>query len=192
MKSKLLGIVKSSEIFVFVLTLLVIVGLTAVNYQISAARARNEERRENLDEIQAALIKFYKTYQFYPENSTDGKIVACKGPETVVRRGLILFDNPVPCEWGEDGLSEDPTDDGLVKLLDPIPPDPNALNGYSYFYLSTGQEFQIFASYEGKPELEYNEIIAKFSLPCGTKVCNSVKGSSGVSLEVPIKSVNNE
>lgn len=191
MTKKILGIIKPSEVTVFLLTILVIVGLSFYNYNLSAARSRNEERRENLDEIQAALILFHKTYGFYPKSS-NGKIQACKGPETNIKRGLLIYENLVPCEWGKDGLSEDPTDSGLVKLLDPIPPDPNAENGYQYMYLSNGAEFQIFAAYEGKPELEYKREIEKLGLLCGTKICNGIKGSLGVSLEVPLKVMNNE
>lgn len=190
---KFLGILTTSEIAVFLGTLLIIVVLTLINFSASARRERNENRSSNLDMIVEAMKKFHKTYGFYPLSSSDHKIVACVGEKTIIRRGTRNFINPVPCEWETDSFSEDPTDPGLAPLLTIIPTDPDSANGVRYHYRSDGKNFQIYAAYEGRPHLEYKSSVEKLGLPCGNKICNSGKANSDdVALDVPLEFVNNE
>ena len=189
---KIFGILKPSEIIVFLSTIGFIVVLTLLNFSASAMRERNENRSKNLDSIVEAMKKFHKTYGFYPKSSPDHKIIACAGEKTLIRRGTQDFINPVPCEWETDQFSEDITDPGLAPLLTIIPTDPDSANGVRYHYISDGKNYQIYAAYEGKPKLDFNEKVRKLGLTCGTKICNGGKANSEeISLDQPIDTSNN-
>lgn len=185
---RLFGIFKTSEIIIFLGTIVAILILTFFNFKASEMRQRNENRSANLDAIVEAMKKFNKVFGFYPVSSPDHKIVACADEHTIIRRGTKDFIKPVACEWETDNFSEDATDESLAPLLTIIPTDPSSADGVRYHYISDGKNFQIYAAYEGKPKLEYKESVRKLGLTCGNKICNGGKtNSEEVAIDQPIK-----
>lgn len=122
-----------------------------------------------------ALKKYQDESGFIPL-SRDGKILACGNK--VDEQGFPVFEI---CKWGKDGVGE-------IKML---PLDPHTGRGVSYYFLSNGRHFQIFAALEGKDESEYDEKIVKRNLPCGTIICNFGL-SSGPPLDKSLEEYENE
>lgn len=175
------------ELFIFSLTLLVIILISFFGLKLSFRRARDDARRADISAIEVSLIKFKEEYGIYPLSSPDGKIEACLGDKTVVVRRLKIYTGAVACNWGEDIFTLDPTDVSFPRLLNPIPRDPRSEDGYSYMFISDGANFQVYAAFEGTSEPEYNASIEKLKLNCGSKVCNVGKASLGAALDKPLK-----
>src|SRR6266567_2349028 len=93
--SKFFGI---KELLILSFTIVAIVLISLVNFQISFRKVRDEKRRVDLGNIANALNKFNDQYGFYPP-SIDGKIGACIGSSTKIKRTLEIFKDPVACDW---------------------------------------------------------------------------------------------
>lgn len=141
------------------------------NYQISLARGRDLDRKNDLSYISKLLDKYKDENMSYPA-SQDGKIVACPTDDPLVLR---------PCEWGKDGLGEAKT----------LPQDPRKSDGASYYYVSNRRNFQIYAALEREDQDEYESNIFVRKLPCGTKICNLGR-SSDIPLDKSIEEYENE
>lgn len=181
-----MNFLKRSEIFAFFLLIFFIVVVSYFNFQVSFRRERDNIRRNDLTAVVDALEAYRRDYNVYPTSTEDGKIVACAGPNTIVvrkNRQKMFVKDAVGCDWGKDNMYLDPNDIKSSKLLSPIPQDPELVDGLSYFYISDGLEFQIFAFFEGKDEKEYDQNIEVLGLMCGSKICNVGKTSSGTALD---------
>ena len=96
-----------------------------------------------------------------------------------------------PCQWGKDSLA-DITDATYPAYLKVLPQDPKLPSGYSYFYISSGQHFQVLVSLESKNSDEYKAAIAKRNILCGKKVCNAGRASGSTPLDRSIEEYEKE
>lgn len=154
-----LGFKKSEVIFVIVFITL-IASITKINLIESYRKSRDVTRKNDLGDIMNRLEKFKSRLGFYPESTSDGKILGCEG---------FVFEDKEwvfkPCAWGENPINS--------PYFDKLPTDPLEKDGYTYRYISTGKSYQVFVHIEGTREDEYDPQIVARSLQCGAVVCSS-------------------
>lgn len=173
------------ELLVLSFTIIAIVLITLVNFQISYRNVRDAQRKTDIGGLQVALEKFKTDYGIYP-TSINGRIAACLGESTIVRRKLRLFEKTIACEWGVDSFSEDPTDPNYPKLFKILPADPKTVEGRLYVYYSNNDHYQLYASFEGKGEIEYDKNIENKMFKCGNAICNAGRSDKGTPLDKPL------
>lgn len=176
---------------------LLLILASVYSFRQSYKRERDVQRNLDVSAIAAGVRLYRSDYRVYP-GSMDGMIAACRGEETRVVRDEIgstvfregakkpVLENLVPCPWGESALL-DINDINYPQYLSRIPDDPKQNNGFSYLYLSNGQDFQIYGSFEARVRMEYDPEIKKLGLLCGKKICNFGKASRGVTLYEPLR-----
>ncbi|HUV43041.1 MAG TPA: type II secretion system protein [Patescibacteria group bacterium] len=131
------------ELLVVVSIIGVLAALVMVNFNSARARARDVQRKSDLDQVKKALRLYYNDYDGYPEASGD-QIVACEGTESKT------FD------WGSQFACGDMV---YMKTL-PEDPDPDA--SYSYAQ-ATEQDFLLWADLENKSDSD----ICESQIHCG-------------------------
>ncbi len=189
-----------NEILVTLFILFVIVLLTSLNLRVSIRRARDSQRRSDIGAISDALYKYQKDFGFFPPATDDGKILACKGdgfgtiPKEISEeeKKALFFRSLRGCNWGEDALA-DVNDELYEPYLKVIPGDPKAGAGYSYYYLSDMDRFQLYAYLEGESsEIGFRQGIVGRNLNCGVNICNFGKAYGETPLEKTLQEYENE
>jgi type II secretory pathway pseudopilin PulG len=145
-----------SELISIAVIFLILIVVSWPNFTLSMRRARDQIRRDDIGNIQAAIDEYFDDYGIFPASSTDGKLAVCKGP----------------CAWGQDTwINLTP---GVNKTyMKVVPGDPNLSKGISYSYFSDGSRYQLLAYLEGeKDEIEYDGRLEKRGVKCGNKICN--------------------
>ena len=190
MNTKISG--HKNEIFSVLGVLVVIFLANFVNFRISQRKERDTQRDLDVSAIALGIEKYKKDYGFYPTSSSDGKIIACRGPETkrenpfeIPKEKKAKLINLVPCRWGVDALM-DITDINYPHYISLIPKDPQQDMGARYRYISDGASFQILGAFEGKDIVGYNQDILARDLSCGIRICNFGKASLNTPLEKSI------
>lgn len=140
--------------------LLIIAVITVVNLFASYRKSRDNERKNELGDIESRLSDFYKAIGSYPLASSDGKIIGCNGFKN--KLGDWVFSE---CEWGDNKINS--------PFFDPLPQDPYKEKGRKFVYASNGEKFQIYAALEGGYEDEYDKNIIVRNISCGDIVCNA-------------------
>jgi type II secretory pathway pseudopilin PulG len=161
------------ELISLFIIFLVLVGISWPNFALSMRRARDQIRRDDIGNIQAAIDEYYDDYGIFPLSTSDGKMLVCKGPgnEKIGPDGKVQVDL-VPCRWGHDTwINLTP---GVNKTyMKVLPGDPQLNKGISYVYFSDGSRYQLLAYLEGgKDETEYDGRLEKRGVKCGDKICN--------------------
>src|SRR4030043_397290 len=131
------------ELLVVVSIIGVLTALVMVNFNSARARARDVQRKSDLDQVKKALRMYYNDYDGYPEAS-EGQIVACEGDETFA--------------WGSQFACGDMV---YMKTL-PKDPDPDA--NYTYEEGATDQDFLLRAALENKSDSD----LCESQVHCGT------------------------
>jgi len=193
----------SKNEFIAVLSILAVVVIVSLfNFRIALRRARDAQRREDLGTIYNALGTYQSQFGFFPLGSTDGKIKACK-PENFnelleeFSKGVEFdtqgyLESLASCEWGASKLT-DLGDVAQIPYLENIPQDPRTKVGISYFYISNGRRYQIYAYLEGEVnEIGYDASIVRRNLPCGNYVCNFGRADSITPLDKSLEEYENE
>ncbi len=157
-----------------------------VNLTVSERKGRDAQRKMDVRTVADALERYRTDFGSYPD-SENGKIVACDSGK-INDQGLPVLR---ACAWGVDSLA-DVSDPKYPKYLERIPVDPKSSKGYSYYYLSTGKFYQLFAALEGSMEAEYDPRIIARNLLCGTKVCNFGLASSHTPIDKSLEEYENE
>ena len=182
--------------------LAIVVLLSLYNFRIALRRSRDAQRRSDLGQISNALEKYQTDFGFFPLNTENGEIKACR-PEDFDELVKELaskreFDTGkylnalAPCAWGRDPL-KDLADERFSAYLETIPKDPRQDLGNAYFYLSNANRFQIYAYLEGEAaEIGYNEGIIARNLVCGENICNYGKSFGETPLDKSIEEYENE
>jgi len=184
----------------------IILGLIIIaslfNFRIALRKSRDAQRREDLGTIYNALGTYQSQFGFFPLGSADGKIKACK-PENFSEllekfsKGVEFdtqgyLESLFACDWGASKL----TDLGDVfanPYLENIPQDPRTKDGISYFYISNGRRYQIYAYLEGEvDEIGYDASIVRRNLPCGNHICNFGRAFSTTPLDKSLEEYENE
>jgi type II secretory pathway pseudopilin PulG len=161
-----------SETLSIIIIFLVLIGISWPNFSLSLRRARDQVRRDDIGNIQAAIDSYYSDYGIYPASTSDGKILACKGsgPEKVGTDGRPIV-NLVPCNWGKDSWFN--LTPGVNKTyLKVVPGDPNLTKGQTYVYFSDGSRYQLMGALEGADEPGYDQKLVARNVVCGNKICN--------------------
>lgn len=186
---------KNEFIGVFIIFLIVF-AITFSGLQKAEMRARDAQRKSDVQEISDALQKFYSDFGFFPPEE-NGKIKMCKKEnfDAVVNelKSLKKFDRNLffgglrGCEWGKDSF-RDPLDDSYKPYLSTIPSDPKSGSGVSYLYFSNTRRFQIFTVLEAETEDDaYDRKVVSRKLSCGVKICSFGKSSGEIPLDISIE-----
>lgn len=181
------------EIVGLLIIFLILIGVSWPNFALSLRRARDQIRRDDIGNIQAAIGAYYSDYGIYPASTEDGKIIACKDPsEDSSKPTFDVNGNPeiklVPCNWGRDTwINLTP---GVNKTyLKVIPGDPEYDKGISYAYFSDGSRYQLMGSLESSDEPGYDEKLFERSVSCGARTCNMGRNQN-VPLYISIEEYN--
>ena len=157
--------------------------ITFLNFLVSKRNERDKIRNLDITNIAKALEKYRVDYGYYPKSDSKGRIIACKGDKTVIKKikgkpihkvgakKPILL-NLIPCDWGKDSLY-DVSDINYPHYLENIPADPQSDSGVSYRYESNGSEYKVYVSYEGKTTTDYRKSIEERKILCGRRFCNA-------------------
>jgi len=167
-----------SEIISIIIIFIILIVVSWPNFALSLRRARDQVRRDDVGNIQAAIDSYYNDYGIYPLSTSDGKIIACKNPSGPAT-------SMVACNWGHDPwINLTP---GVNKVyMSTVPGDPNFGRGASYVYFSDGSRYQLFASFEGTDEAGYDSKLAALGIKCGSSKCNMGR-SNNVPLYISIE-----
>ncbi len=177
------------ELFGVILILGAIVLASLNNFKVSLRRARDVQRKSDIRAVSDALERYSGDFGAFPL-SEDGKIVACRGPETKIdEKGRIS--GLTFCEWGKDALA-DISDPSYPPYKDKLPQDPFFEKGFAYIYLASASHFQLYASLEGADEPEYDPRIVARNLSCGGDICNFGLGYGATPLDKSIEEYENE
>lgn len=183
---ELKGIFTRKEITGLSIIMVVLLFFMLFNFSISERKARDSQRKQDVRDIANALEAYRDDFGSFPA-SDNGKIVGC---DTGKKDNLGM---PIlrACNWGEDFFGNS-VDTKARKYLERIPVDPRNSQGMSYYYLSDGRFFQLFAALEGEDEAEYDRVIIARNLVCGNKICNFGLASSHTPLDKSIEEYENE
>ncbi len=179
---------KKEEVIAILVIFGVLVAVSIPNFSLSIKRARDASRKDDMGSLQAALNSYFKDFGEFPGSTSDGRIVGCKAPGSVVKKdaqGKLIVDF-IPCEWGKDGLA-DPTDGSRPAYISPIPNDPQAATGLKYFYISDGSRYQIYGSLEDTTQDEYDKKIVARGISCGVRICNFGRSYGRTPLNISIE-----
>ena len=133
---------KSGFTLIELLVVISVIGLLAalimVNFNAARERARDVQRKSDLNQVKNGLRMYYNDANLYPETGTGNKIKACGNPATTT------------FEWGSAFTCGSMT---YMRLLpqDPIwkqAGDPN----YNYTQADSGQNFCLWATLENKSD----------------------------------------
>lgn len=175
-----------------------------LGFKKALTRARDAQRMADLGVIVNDLDLFFQQAGYYPPSDEKGRIVGCNPSSDVLpllSPTLSLKEKLEkvykPCEWGKDRLTlivKEKDDIKLVDFPDLLPKDPHYnkdVEKRSYFYISTLNRFQIFASLEDNSDNIFNMDIIKRNLYCGMAICNFGKSSGSVPLGISIEEYEN-
>jgi len=123
------------ELLVVISIIGILTALIMVNFNAARERARDLQRKSDLDQIKKALRMYYNDNNQYPANSTDNKIIGCGTGGT-----------PSTCEWNSVWSRN-----GMV-YMNQIPADPSEGKIYKYQQTSSGQGFCLWATLENKSD----------------------------------------
>jgi len=124
------------ELLVVVSIIGMLTALILVNFNAARERARDTQRKSDLNQIKRALRMYYNDYDGYPEHS--GSAIAGCGD-----------DGDAACTWG--GLWSAGSA-GMVYMK-VLPQDPNPDNDYSYRQdTPDDQDFCVWAELENKSD----------------------------------------
>jgi hypothetical protein len=140
------------DVLAVIVILMGIVGISFYQLQIGGMKARDAQRKADVELVARALEKYFYDYQIYP-TANDGKIVACG------KQGLGA------CDWGTGPIVDR---DNVVYLKD-IPIDPKTWDGWSYEYVPDkgGQNFRIYVGLEYRSDQAFRKDL---TVKCGNNV----------------------
>lgn len=161
-----------NELISVIIIFIILITVSWPNFALSLRRARDQTRRDDIGNIQAAIDAYYADYGVFPLSTEDGKMVVCKNPNsTGIPGGDSKLIDLIACTWGQDAwLNLTP---GVNKTyMSRLPGDPNNAKGVNYVYFSDGSRYQLFASLESADEPGYDAKLAARHVKCGTRECN--------------------
>lgn len=172
-------------IFLFLLT------ASYIGYTDAKKRERDITRLLDFGNTAKAIEAFKRDFDTYPLSTENGELIACIGEDTdyirddlgrfvVSKAGKPLRSNLIACEWGKDPLMED-------LYLEILPKDTQDDEGVKYVYISDGEGFALFGSYETKEMPDYSKDVKEQNTDCGTRICNFVRASQNITLDNFIK-----
>jgi type II secretory pathway pseudopilin PulG len=171
--------------------LIILIAISIPNFSISLQRARDAQRKNDMGVLYDAIVSYQRNMQTFPLSTTDGKIIGCSGPDTKYDAVSKMWVNLRICEWGIDGLT-DLNNPSSTPIIQTLPNDSKYKDGFAYLYISNGRRFQIYTALERKDQDEYNPVIEKLGLKCGSHICNFGKGYSDTPLDMSLQEYENK
>jgi type II secretion system protein G len=135
------------ELLVVISIIGLLSALIIVNFNAARERARDVQRKSDLDQTKKALRLYYNDNNLYPETGGGSKIKACGNPATTT------------FEWESQFVC------GSMVYMKLLPQDPAEQGGtptYQYTQKSEGQDFCLWATLENKSD----EDVARSQLRC--------------------------
>lgn len=128
---------KKGEMITVGVILVTILGISSFQLKFSQMKARDSQRKSDVELVARALERYYIDYKEYPMATEGGRLVACG------ERGLTT------CNWGSKDSIKDYDN---VEYLSGLANDPFAYKGQKYIYTTDAkrQNFKIFVSLEYK------------------------------------------
>ena len=127
------------ELLVVISVIGLLTALIMVNFNAARERARDVQRKSDLDQVKKALRMYYNDSALYPDTGAGNKIKACGNPTTTT------------FEWGTMPF----TCSGMVymKLLphDPAWKEAGDID-YSYIQAASGQDFCLWTALENSSD----------------------------------------
>lgn len=114
------------ELLIVMVIIGILAGFGLGSFNSSQIKARDAQRKSDLKSITSALEIFYNDKGYYPSGS--GTILGCGSSET-------------SCVWGSSFSGT-----GGTLYMAELPRDPSG--GQTYYYLSNGDEYRVFARLE--------------------------------------------
>lgn len=172
---------KKNELIALGVILLGLLVVAVPNFSVAWQRSRDVTRKDDLGFMVKVLDSYKNGASIFPLSTQDGKIVACfKDNEEPVYDDKNNIVNFIPCQWG------------LSSYLGELPNDPQEDKGATYFYISNGKRYQIFASLERTDQDEYDPRVLDRNIKCGVRICNFGRAYSNTPLDISIEEYENE
>lgn len=157
------------------LVVMAVIGILATiaigSFQSSQTKARDAQRKNDLNQISKALETYYNDKGQYPDNSAANKIDGCAD----------VGAGPVTCDWGTEWSDEN----GTVYMVE-LPADPRA-SGLNYYYISDGSFYQLYARLENDLDSSIPTLLdesADYGISCGGGYnCNYGVSSSNIAVD---------
>lgn len=126
------------ELLVVISIMGILAALIMANFNSARERARDAQRKSDLDQIKKALLMYYNdaycsSSSCYPQSTSDNKICGCGNPCTSF-------------EWGSRFAC------GEIIYMKPLPQDPLSEQTYKYLQKEGGQNFCLWATLENKSD----------------------------------------
>lgn len=139
------------ELLVVISIIGMLTALIVVNFNAARERARDVERKSDMDQIKKALRMYYNDYDGYPANDGSDNILGCGATGTAV------------CNWGGQ-WSAGSANMVYMKILsnDPLAPDQR----YRYQVKAVDQDFCLWAELENKSDGDIADSKANCSSIC--------------------------
>jgi len=119
------------ELLVVISIIGILTALIMVNFNAARERARDVQRKSDLDQVKKALRMYYNDNNMYPAASS-GKISGCTPSQTF--------------KWGSQFACRS------MAYMKRLPQDPSAGKTYYYAQTSSGQDFCLWAGLENKSD----------------------------------------
>ena len=133
------------ELLVVISIIGILATLVVANYNSARLRARDVERKSDLNQMKKSLRLYYNDLNLYPETGTGDKIKACDNPATTT------FD------WGEQFIC------GTMVYMKVLPEDPKSTQSYSYSQAGSGQDLCLWATLENTADEDITETQSRCS-----------------------------
>jgi len=168
------------------LILAAIIVITLLNLRVAYRKGRDAQRKSDIRSIYDVLMLYQAETGSLPLSTSDGKIILCQG--YIDAEKVAHFE---PCRWYQDPFINLFAPD-QAPYLKVIPGDPCQGQGRSYFYISNGSHFQLYASLESSSEPEFDPAIEARNLPCGQYLCNFGRSDGKTPLDKALEEYENE
>ena len=122
------------ELLVVISVIGLLAALIMVNFNAARERAKDVERKSDLDQVKKALRMYYNDMTLYPETGGSNKIKACGNPATTT------------FEWGSQFAC------GSMVYMKALPTEPSVDQVYKYQQAASGQDFCLWATLENKSD----------------------------------------
>ena len=137
------------ELLVVISIIGLLAALIVVNFNAARERARDVQRKSDLDQVKKALRMYYNDNNLYPETGGGNKIKACGNP------AITTF------EWESQFAC------GSMIYMKLLPQDPACQGStptYKYSQSGQGQDFCLWATLENKSDTD----VANSQARCST------------------------
>ena len=136
------------ELLVVIAVIGLLAALIVVNFNAARERARDVQRKSDLDQVKKALRMYYNDNNLYPETGSGNKIRACGNPASTTFEWLSQFvcGSMIYMKY----LPQDPVNKGIEPI-------------YQYIQNAEGQDFCLWATLENKSDGDIANSQAKCS-----------------------------